>query len=121
MVKALFDTNILIDYLQGELRAKEELARYAEHIISVITWMEVMVGATPNTKAGTEAFLRSFTVLPLDEKIAERAVVLRQAKRIKLPDAIIWASAQVNHCILVTRNSKDIPGDEPGVRVPYLL
>jgi predicted nucleic acid-binding protein len=121
MVKALFDTNILIDYLIGVPQAKEELERFEERAISVITWMEVMVGTTPLTKAGTEAFLSGFELLALDERVAEQSVAIRQAKRIKLPDAIVWATAQVNHCILVTRNTKDMPADEPGVRIPYTL
>ena len=43
MVKALFDTNILIDYLTGRSQARAELSLYAEKAISIITWMEVMV------------------------------------------------------------------------------
>ncbi len=39
MVKALFDTNILIDYLNGISAAKKELARYEYRAISTITWM----------------------------------------------------------------------------------
>lgn len=121
MVKALFDTNILIDYLKGVPQAKIEIERYDERAVSVITWMEIMVGTTAQTKAGTEAFISGFELLALDEKVAERSVVIRQAKRIKLPDAIVWATAQVNNCLLVTRNTKDMPPDEPGVRVPYSL
>ena len=121
MVKVLFDTSILIDYLNGVVQAKEELERFNERAISVITWMEVMVGATPQTKAGTEAFLSGFDLCALDEAVAERSVLIRQTKRIRLPDAIVWATAQVNHRILVTRNTKDMSADEPGVRVPYIL
>ncbi|MFP3560880.1 VapC toxin family PIN domain ribonuclease, partial [Paraburkholderia sp. SIMBA_049] len=51
MVKALFDTNILIDYLGGVGGAKKELARYEYRAISIITWMEVLVGATPEDEA----------------------------------------------------------------------
>jgi hypothetical protein len=39
----------------------------------------------------------------------------------KLPDAIIWASAQANAMLLVTRNTKDFPATDPGVRVPYRI
>ena len=42
-------------------------------------------------------------------------------KRIKLPDAIIWATAQTNHRILITRNTKDFAKNEPGVMIPYHL
>lgn len=121
MVKAVFDTNILIDYLNGIVKAKEELDRFEDRAISVITWMEVMVGANAQTKAGTSAFLASFELLALDEKVAERSVLIRQTKRIKLPDAIVWATAQVHNCILVTRNTKDMSEDEPGIRVPYII
>ena len=121
MVKALFDTNILIDYLNGIAEAKDELERYGDPAISVITWMEVMVGTTPETRAGTETFLAGFNLMALDKSVAERSVIIRQSKRIKLPDAIVWATAQVNNCILVTRNTKDMPANEPGVRIPYTI
>jgi hypothetical protein len=39
----------------------------------------------------------------------------------KLLDAMILATAQVNGAILVTRNTKDFPANMPGIRVPYTL
>ncbi len=121
MVAALFDTNILIDYLNGVSQARIELERYGSRAISVVTWMEVMVGAQPSVEAGTRDFLSSFTLIDLDSEIAERAVSLRRAYRIKLPDAIVWASAQANGMLLITRNTKDFPTSDPGVRAPYGL
>ncbi|NHQ86769.1 type II toxin-antitoxin system VapC family toxin [Iodobacter sp. HSC-16F04] len=121
MVKALFDTNILIDYLNGHEEARNELSRYTEVAISMITWMEVMAGATDLDRLETESFLQSFELLPVDMHVARRAVEIRQAKRVKLPDAIIWATAQENNLLLVTRNPKDFHADEPGVRIPYQL
>jgi len=44
-MKALFDTNILIDYLNAVKAAKAEIERPAERFISIITWMEVLAGA----------------------------------------------------------------------------
>jgi predicted nucleic acid-binding protein len=121
MVKALVDTNILIDYLAGEDRAREELDRYADVAISIITWMEVMVGVSPATDVATRAFLSRFTLMDLDETIAEDAIRLRRKHRMKLPDAIVWASAHKDGRLFVTRNSKDFPVDDPGVRLPYWL
>jgi predicted nucleic acid-binding protein len=121
MVKALFDTNILIDYLNGVDEAREELNRYSGSGISVITWMEVLVGAKPEVAEATRDFLQSFELVPLDEAVAERAVILRQEHRMRLPDAIIWASAEVHAKLLVTRNTKDFPADAPGIRLPYTL
>jgi predicted nucleic acid-binding protein len=121
MVKALFDTNILVDYLNAVPKARTELQRYTEKAISIITWMEVMVGADGDLEAPTRNFLNSFDVIIVDQQIAERAVGLRRGRRIKLPDAVIWATAQVNAMLLVTRNTRDFPNDDPGVRAPYKL
>lgn len=121
MVSVLFDTNILIDYLNGIEQAKTELDRYADKAISLVTWMEVMVGATPETESLLRNFLSDFDNLPIDEQVANAAVVLRKQHKIKLPDAIVWATAQMDRRLLVTRNSKDFSPDEPGVRIPYRL
>ena len=121
MVSALFDTNILIDYLNGVEQARTELDKYADKAISLITWMEVMVGATPETEETLRIFLNGFVNLPIESQVSNVAVVLRQKYRIKLPDAIVWATAQVNQRILITRNTKDFSPTEPGIHVPYQI
>ena len=121
MVAALFDTNVLIDYLNGIPQAREELGLYEERAISIVTWMEVMVGAPAPLAEATRSFLSGFEVIQLDEAVAERAVELRRIHRMKLPDAIIWASAGIRGALLVTRNSKDLPPDNPAMRMPYRL
>lgn len=121
-MRALFDSDILIDALQGIPRALEELERYEECLISRVTWIEILVGADSGTKQ--EAFrdyLKQFSVRELDGPVAERAVALRRKYRLKIPDAIIWATAEEEGCLLVTRNAKDFPPDNPGIRVPYNL
>ncbi len=119
MVKALFDTNILIDYLSGSSKAHQELGRFDDAAISVVTWIEVMVGAAPDVADGTRRFLQRFQVIAIDAAVAEAAVRLRRSHRIKLPDAVIWASATSEGRLLVTRNTRDFPSDDPGVRMPY--
>jgi predicted nucleic acid-binding protein len=121
MVKALFDTNILIDYLNAVPQARDEFGRYDARSISIISWMEVLVGAPPEVEEATRVFLAGFGVIELDNEIAERAVALRRQHGVKLPDAIIWASAEVHSLLVVTRNTKDFGEDFPGVRVPYVL
>ena len=121
MVAALFDTNILIDYLNAIPEARRELDRYTSRAVSVVTWMEILAGAPPELEAATRAFLDGFEVVDIDRRIADGAVRLRRAHRMELPDAIVWASAQAHGRILVSRNTKDFPPDDPGVRVPYRL
>lgn len=53
--------------------------------------------------------------------VSEAAVQLRRQHKIKLPDAIIWATAQVHGRLLVARNTKDFAADTLGVRVRYTL
>ncbi|MFT3974938.1 MAG: type II toxin-antitoxin system VapC family toxin [Amaricoccus sp.] len=121
MVGALFDTNILIDHLNAVPQARDEIARFENRAISIITWMEVMVGASTDLVEPTRQFLDGFEIVALNDAIADRAVALRRAHRIKLPDAVIWATAQTAGRLLVTRNTKDFPPDDPGIREPYAL
>ena len=116
-----FDTNILIDALRGRPEAAAELERGDRHWISRMTWIEVLAGADEETLAETEAFLDHFAVIEIDADIGRRAAMIRRQQRLKLPDAIIWASAQAGGHLLVTRNSKDFPEGTPGVRIPYQL
>jgi predicted nucleic acid-binding protein len=120
-VRAVIDTNILVDFLHSIPQARTELALYQSPAISVITWIEIIVGTTTQNEATTRAFLQSFEMLQIDPKIADTAATLRKTHRIKLPDAIIWATAQVEQCLLVTRNTRDFPANHPGVRVPYII
>jgi predicted nucleic acid-binding protein len=119
VVKALFDTNVLIDHLRGRPAAATELSRYEACAISIVTWIEIMVGAPADAEAGTREFLGGFALIALDQDVAAVAVSLRQRYRLKLPDAIIWASARAHGLLFVTRDTKDFPADDPGIRVPY--
>jgi predicted nucleic acid-binding protein len=118
----LFDTNILIDHLNGITKATRELKRSPDPAISIITWIEVLTGAAnPDEEAIVRSFLANFTCLPLTQIVAERAVLSRRHMRLKLPDAIILATAEMEKRRLVTRNTKDFPPGLRGVYIPYKL
>jgi predicted nucleic acid-binding protein len=121
VVNAVIDSNILIDYLNGAPQASEEITRYIRPAICTITWIEVLVGIPPAQEPAARAFLATFELQELDAPIAEEAIRLRRQHRIKLPDAIIWATARVGHALLVTRNSRDFPSNDPGIRIPYVI
>lgn len=122
-LNVLFDTNILIDFLKNVTAATTELKRYDREnkSIRLITWIEVMAGATPANEAETHKFLDEFLVLAITEGIAERSALIRKERRVKLPDAIIWAPAQVRGLLLVTRNTRDYPSNSVGIRIPYQI
>jgi predicted nucleic acid-binding protein len=121
-MRAIIDSDVLIDYLQGLDKAKKELGRYSKREISIISWMEILAGAdTPEEEKACRDFLSGFTVHQLSVEVANEAVKIRKTFRARLPDAIVWATARSEGCLLVTRNSKDFPESEPGVRIPYLV
>ena len=104
-VSELFDTNILIDHLNGITKATREITRSKNPAISVITWIEVMTGAaSAGEEAILRAFLSNFQYLEMTREVAERAAAIRRQKRLKMPDAIILATAEAGGRQLVTRN-----------------
>jgi predicted nucleic acid-binding protein len=120
MVKVLFDTNILIDYLNGIPDAAQEIGQYRDKAISLVTWMEVMAGATTQDEQVIKAFLSQFDLLPVDSSVSAEAVAIRRTRRIKLPDAIILATARTTGRVLIIRNTKNFPaGVDVDVRTPY--
>ena len=121
-----FDSNILIDALAGFDPAKGEIARAAgmggRVWISRMVWIEVMSKGSPKDLRRTEHFLSGFVVDEVDVEIGARAAALRRERpRLRSPDAIILATAQLRSRVLVSRNTKDFPAELPGVRVPYVL
>lgn len=119
MSDPFFDTNILIDWLSDSPQAVAELSRYRRHRISRIVWTEVLAGEPMETRRNVVQLLAPFEMVELDERIASAAADIRYRAGMKLMDAYILATAQVNGSILITRNTKDFPAEMPGIRVPY--
>ncbi len=106
----LIDTNIVIDYLANKLSDKaNELIDSIDSKISVITRMELLAWPGANTKQTfiLKEFINASQVFALDEPIILMAIEIRKAYKVKLPDAIITATALVNKLIIITRNTKD--------------
>jgi predicted nucleic acid-binding protein len=116
-----FDSNIVIDWLNRQPKAKSELLRYRRHRISRIVWTEVLAGEELADREGVRQVISAFEVVEIDARIALAAADIRHRTKMKLMDAYILATAQVNGAILITRNTKDFPEKMPGIRVPYTL
>lgn len=52
-------------------------------------------------------FLKELNVIPLDEVVQDKAITLRKAYSIKLPDAIIAATALTRQAVLAS-NDRDL-------------
>ena len=122
MIDAQFDSDILIDALNGIDAARVEIRRAGRKSISRISWTEVMAAADSRTLRAVEAFLGCFQVEEIGDAVARRAAALRaERKGLTLADAFVLATAQISGRILVTRNIKVFPASMPGIRIPYTL
>jgi len=115
MVRYLFDTNVISDYL-SESFGGEEL-QLLENIIdqvpnmSIITKIELLCWRHDSR---VEKIIRNFAkdseVININDKIVELCVQIRKNKKIKTPDAIIAATAIATNSVLLTNNEKDFHG-----------
>ena len=121
MSDPFFDTNILIDWLKDRSQAIAELSRYSGHRISRLVWTEILAGEPLERRETVQQLIAPFEVVEIDARIASTAADVRHRTGMKLMDAYILATAQVNGAILITRNTKDFPVAMPGIRVPYIL
>lgn len=109
----LLDTNFVINYFKGIFQdnAREFTDSVINDVtfISVITRMELLSWKSLKTKDEQviKEFISDSTVFPLEESIITKAILLRRTNKIKLPDAIIAATAIVNNLQLITHNLKD--------------
>ena len=101
MPDVLVDTDIFIDHLRGaaELRPGRHRLHY-----SVITRAELFAGATGTGLAAR--VLAPFREIPIDRTVAERAGRLRRESGLRLPDALIAATALEHAFRLATRNQR---------------
>ena len=110
MGQYLIDTNTAIDFLDDKLPEKSAiLIDENEQLLSVITRMELLAwkNATASQLQILQDFINNATVFGLEESIIVKTIAIRKNYGIKLPDAIIAATALAHGLILMTRNTKD--------------
>ena len=118
----LFDSNVLIDALRGIPAAVAELSQPNRRYVSFVTRIEVLAGYADDLEAGAALdMLSKMGLLGMTLQIQDGAIALRRTTRLKLPDAIILATARVHGLILSTRNTTDFSTADPTVRIPYQL
>ena len=96
------DTNALIYLLSGDSCMKSYLASYIG--LSVISEIELLSfpGITSFEEQQIRSFIKDCTVLFLTENVKNKTIALRRSYKIKLPDAIIVATAIENNLQLIT-------------------
>jgi len=102
-IEYLIDTNILVYILQGNPKVRY-FAQEESLAVSCITEMEILGKfqiSEPEKKIINELLQRS-NVIDITYKIKQTAIQLKQNYRLKLPDAIIAATAIQQSLTLVT-------------------
>jgi hypothetical protein len=105
----LLDSNIVIyavqpanDWLRAEITSQPFAVSQATRV-EVVGWHQI----TAEDKRDLEEFLATGTILSISDAVANRAVVLRQQKKMSLGDAFIAATALLHDLELTTRNTDD--------------
>ena len=122
----LLDTNILIYYIndnipENQLKKINQILK--DHFnISVITKMEFLGFRKYNSDTFEKAkeFINYSNSYNLNDKIVESVIGIRRKHNIKLPDAIIAATAINNYFTLITRNVSDFKDiDQVSIYNPF--
>lgn len=110
----LWDTNIVIYYLQQQFPEfpevyMDELLEQHTPAISAITEIELLSwkNASPQDIVVIGGFIRDARVIELDPDVKIKTADIRKSYGLKMPDAIIAASALVHNLTLLTRNVSD--------------
>ena len=115
----LVDSNVLIDYV-AERFTPEQLstldALFDQQLnTSVITRIETLgFPAGAEEEQRMQLFFTAARVIALSEEVVVKTILLRKTTRLKIPDAIIAATALVHNYTLLSRNLADF------YRVPEL-
>lgn len=105
----LVDSNIVIYTTKPEYGSLGKFLAGKTLAVSLVTFVEVLGfhQITAQDKEEFEIFFAATELLPISSEIADKAVELRQQRRMSLGDSLIAATALVGNCLLVTNNTKD--------------
>ena len=105
----LIDTNIVIYSVQEEYSVLRLFLNSLPRLVSIATYIEALGfhRLTEDAERKLLEFFQGSQILPLSQAVADRAVALRQQRRMGLGDSIIAATAITHNLTLVTHNTED--------------
>jgi predicted nucleic acid-binding protein len=120
MTAAYLDTNILIGFFKGDQTVKAALVRFQPLKIPSAAYTEFLVGLkfAAQIEAADRVISALFEIVQTDIDICHEAADLRRKMRLKLPDALIYATARIGGGVLITRDTKDFDPHAADIYVP---
>lgn len=119
--KAVLDSNAIIYASNGAIDAEKLLSGSDKYYASIITFIEVYDFDFVNAdeKKIIDEIVDGLEIIELGQNIADQAIIYRKnkIKKIKLPDAIILATAKVINADLITNNYADFQNIDSSVNV----
>ena len=109
----LIDTSAIIKYLNGVLPTQGltflDNVAANELIISFVSEIELQSWdpINPDDLNVYRQFISQCTIVGVDAAIIEETINIRRSFKLKLPDALIAATAIINDLVLVADNDKD--------------
>ncbi len=117
--KAILDSNVIIDAVRKLIDIEKSIFQYKYVYISLITYIEVLGYnfKDENEKIITTQLLGMFEIISPDIEIADFTINYRKLKKIKVPDAIILATARKLDAKLLTSNISDFENIDDKVTI----
>ena len=119
--ESVVDSNLIIFFSKGKIDLKKLSSKYDKLYVSIITYMEVYAYEfTVQAELDLiDEFFESVEIIEINKEIADQAIIYRKnkTKKIKLPDAIILASAKYANAELLTDDWDDFQNIDSTVKV----
>jgi toxin FitB len=105
----IIDSNLIIYFADEQYRWLEDSIQTFDAHFSIITKLEVLgfQKLKPNDTQFFKIYFRSIKPLPISDEIIEKAIELKQKRKMSIGDAIIAATALVHNLELFTHNITD--------------
>ena len=117
--KGLLDSNVRFDASKGIVSEQDIVNDYDFLYTSIISYVETQgYNFTDNEeKEIVEKILSSVEIVNLNKEIADLAIDYRKHKKIKLPDALILATARYLNADLLTSDISDFQNVDKSVNL----
>lgn len=104
----ILDSNIVIYATQRSYAYLFPLLRDSNNYISEITKLEVLGfhGFDKTSKEAMQLLFKRLQIIPIDSAIIDKAIELRQKRKLSIGDAIVGATTLINGFELISRDEK---------------